>query len=554
MAVPAFPGAEGGGATATGGRGGRTIIVTNTNATGNGSLYAALMETGKRTIVFQTSGIIDWSSIANEESNDGLVKIKNGDLTVAGQTSPGYGIVIKKGQLLLEANNIIIRYITVRPGYDVERRRAWGIATMYGGNHILDHVSISWANDDSVGIWNYGTGNLEANDITLQNSIIAEGLYPSGNVWGGSKAIIIGSDDNQYFGNVSIHHNLISHFNERMPLLKNEKSEVINNLINNGYNVTSMTWGGGRFDFINNVYKRASVSGRTEIGADQNHLNPNSSEYPDQGLPGDPSIYVSGNKGWTQSNPMGEQWIMVSHDPYGVKVPASPTWRRSTPNPPYLYPITIIPTLNLESSLLHHVGNSRYIDGNGNWINRNDKVDTRIINDYLNGTGGLVTDHNNVGGYPTYYKVNPYTDSDNDGISDVWAAANGINSSNPATKIAANGYSNLENFINGKEKIVPLKWKCSGAPNYTCTEDVSGTFASLEDCRAGCKEGAILKWTCSGHPNYDCTQSVDGIHDTEEQCKEACKTVTMGWGELALKVGILIGALALVKQYLEKQK
>jgi len=464
--VAAFPGAEGGGATATGGRGGRIIVVTNTNATGSGSLYAALMETGTRTIVFQTSGIIDWSSITNEESNDGLVKISNGDLTVAGQTSPGYGIVIKKGQLLLKANNIIIRYITVRPGYDAERRRAWGIATTYGGNHILDHVSISWANDDSAGIWNYGTGNLEANDITLQNSIIAEGLHPSGNVWGGSKGIIIGSDDNQYFGNVSIHHNLISHFNERMPLLKNEKSEVINNLINNGYNVTSMTWGGGKFDFINNVYKRASVSGRTEIGVDQNHLNPNSSEYPDQGLPGDPSIYVSGNKGWTQSNPMGEQWGMVSHDPYGVKVPASPTWRRSTPNPPYLYPITITPTLSLETVLLPTVGNSRYIDGNGNWINRNDKVDTRIINDYLNGTGSLVTDHNNVGGYPTYYKVNPYIDSDNDGISDVWATANGINSNNPANKITANGYSNLENFINGEHSLTCPKSEC----NFTITQ------------------------------------------------------------------------------------
>ena len=56
--VPAFPGAEGFGASASGGRGGRVVYVTNLNADGPGSLQAALNENGKRYILFKVSGVI----------------------------------------------------------------------------------------------------------------------------------------------------------------------------------------------------------------------------------------------------------------------------------------------------------------------------------------------------------------------------------------------------------------------------------------------------------------------------------------------------------------
>ena len=80
---PAFPGAEGFGAGATGGRGGSVQIVTTLDPTGPGSLQEALNVSGARIIVFEVSGVIE-----------GDIHIPHGDVTIAGQTAPGAGITI----------------------------------------------------------------------------------------------------------------------------------------------------------------------------------------------------------------------------------------------------------------------------------------------------------------------------------------------------------------------------------------------------------------------------------------------------------------------------
>ena len=104
--IPAFPGAEGYGAVTTGGRGGKVIAVTNLKTSGPGSLQAACDAEGPRIVVFKVAGTID-----------GEFRIRDDHITIAGQTAPGDGITIK-GDLGIDASDVVIRYIRVRTDGD----------------------------------------------------------------------------------------------------------------------------------------------------------------------------------------------------------------------------------------------------------------------------------------------------------------------------------------------------------------------------------------------------------------------------------------------------
>jgi len=163
--IPTFPGAEGFGARASGGRGGRVITVTNLNASGAGSLQAALDQDGPRTIVFAVSGVIQRE-----------VRIAHGDVTIAGQTSPG-GITVRGidtteepycdqqcGASARGVDNVVIRHVRSRPANGTFPD---GLRLRYARWVMVDHVSIGNAEDEAVEL-------SYANNITLQNTLIAE--------------------------------------------------------------------------------------------------------------------------------------------------------------------------------------------------------------------------------------------------------------------------------------------------------------------------------------------------------------------------------------------
>jgi pectate lyase len=160
VAVPAFPGAEGFGANAVGGRGGTVYHVTNLNDSGAGSFRDAVSVSG-RTVVFEVGGIIRITS---------PVVVKSG-VTIAGQTAPGDGIALYGNRISFsDANNTICRYMRFREGINGDSGTdAVGVAS--GNNMIFDHVSASWGRDETFSI----TGSPISN-ITLQDCIIGQGL------------------------------------------------------------------------------------------------------------------------------------------------------------------------------------------------------------------------------------------------------------------------------------------------------------------------------------------------------------------------------------------
>ena len=120
--ILAFPGAEGYGRFARGGRGGDVYHVTNLNDSGPGSFRDGIDSAkGPRTIVFEVSGTIELKSD---------LRIRTKGLTIAGQTAPGDGITFKDNKLgFSKASDIIVRYIRVRLG-DKNKPRPSGPETV----------------------------------------------------------------------------------------------------------------------------------------------------------------------------------------------------------------------------------------------------------------------------------------------------------------------------------------------------------------------------------------------------------------------------------------
>ncbi|MBP5679487.1 MAG: pectate lyase, partial [Bacteroidales bacterium] len=173
----AFPGAEGWGSHAWGGRGGRVYTVTNLNDAGEGSLRWAVEQEGARTVVFAVDGTILLQS---------PLRINNDSITIAGQTAPGDGICLKDYPLVVNASDVIVRYLRVRPGDDAGKECDGAGGGKYGQHDvILDHLSVSWSVDECLSF--YKTRNLTVHwclaSHSLRKSVHSKGKHGFGGIW-----------------------------------------------------------------------------------------------------------------------------------------------------------------------------------------------------------------------------------------------------------------------------------------------------------------------------------------------------------------------------------
>ncbi len=490
----AFPEAQGGGAGAKGGRGGIVYEVINLNDSGTGSLRygltAAEYKNVPRTIVFKVGGYIHLQHTI-------LVR-DDSFITIAGQTAPGDGIAVvfpssPDGGVFEFRNthDVIMRYIRIRKGgAPPEQYRQQGSNLSIIGdsyNIIVDHCSIGWAGDENFGMFNvHPGGTVVPYNITFQWSISSENLRRATTVDGrltDSTGFFVGSSTNPETSvNVSVHHNLFARNNNRNPNFKGGSGDIAANIIYNwGWYATAVR-GGVIVDIVDNVYK----AGPARQGGDRRPeitFIPAQEGNPATGVFRDLSMYLNGNIGYHNADPAQDAWDTMMHHANssfgylnGVVTPVSRNFQRMqmrTVN----YPIDRENALTLDTTLLANdgVGCSRRLLANGSWADNRDLVDARVINDYLNTTGNtLVSSVDMLGGWPYYdngvhkyipetqfianpvlYQLNmgiAYADNDNDGMSNVWEAAHGLDANNPDDRNEDSdndGYTNLEEFLNG---------------------------------------------------------------------------------------------------------
>lgn len=434
----AFPGAEGFGKYATGGRGGKVVAVTNLNDAGEGSFRWALEQFPNEplTVIFKVSGIIELQT---------KIQIKRSNLTIAGQTAPGDGICLKNQSLILNGaslkgnhGNIIIRFIRSRPG-GTDKKGLYGFDMENCQNVIIDHCSFSWANEECAAM--YDTKNT-----TVQWCIVSEGLYSAGHMKG-----------NRSFGGVwggqfaSYHHNLIAHLNNRAIRFNGARAhdttaliDYRNNVIYNWGN-TNAAYGGevniagavSQVNIINNYYKPGPAA-----PAELKFVH---ASFQKENSKGTGQWYAAGNI-------MEGDNYLTKKNSRGIDLAEAGFPKNAIAEKPFAIAVPL-PEQSAKDAYTEVV---KYA---GAYLPVRDAVDERVINETKTGTAtgkgvygkpGIIDLPFMVGGWPQYKSSAALLDTDSDGMPDEWEAKNGLNSNdaNDRNKTGSDGYTMLEKYLN----------------------------------------------------------------------------------------------------------
>ena len=444
-ALPAFPGAEGGGMYATGGRGGTVVHVTNLNDSGTGSFRDAVAHTN-RIVVFDVGGTINLKSDVSCAGN----------ITIAGQTAPGGGgITLKGGKIGMGGDNTIIRFVSSRPGENGSSEcDAWGGSK--GSNSMIDHCSIGWANDEQFGLY-------ASEHQTVQYSLIG----PSNCISYHSKGahgfgIMMGAKNNTW------HHNMIAHNISRNYRGKTSGSlDYVNNVIYDwGYQTAYGTF--GQVNYVGNYFKR----GLSTKGGNS-YISINSGTAPEKYrfyLTGNKMVNSDGTDYKTEMNT--NNWNGLNYGSSGL---TESTFRIDAP----------VKVADVNGNDASVAKNAQTADeafstviayaGAGISADKRPRIDREVMEEARTGTGYLTggRDFSNLTSsdtalneaiatydikqmnydeyYPAAITQKEITDSDNDGMPDEWELARGLDPNNAKDAngdYQGIGYTNIEYYIN----------------------------------------------------------------------------------------------------------
>ena len=451
---PAFPGAEGFGKYTTGGRGGTVYHVTTLEDTGTeGSFRYACAQTGTRTIVFDVSGTIYLTS---------ELKLSSGNVTIAGQTAPGDGICIADYPFTISADNVIIRYVRFRLGNrHVDDHEGDGLGGMDRENIVIDHCSISWSVDECLSV--YGSWDITIQWCLVSQSMVncghSKGAHGYGGNWGGSGA--------------TYHHNLLMHHTSRTPRLgprpgtqTDERMDLRNNVIYNWAGNGCYGGEGMNVNIVNNYYKvgPATTSRSTTIQRRIASIGIRTTDYTDHDTDSPNSwdvmwhvwgkYYVDGNVNSKYDDVTEDNWT------YGMYN------QITNSDVDYTYTQETKDTMKLDDpidfvAVTTHSAEDAYekvVQYAGCCLSR-DSYDEVMIYDATEGaatytgddcSSGMINSQDDCGGWPDLESTEAPADTDGDGMPDDWEIENNLNPyiASDGAKTAANGYTNLENYMN----------------------------------------------------------------------------------------------------------
>jgi pectate lyase len=436
--IPAFPGAEGGGAWTAGGRGGKVFVVSTLADAGAGSLREAVEASGARIVVFAVAGIIDLES---------PLAIRHPFITIAGQTAPGDGVCIRGETVEINTHDVVIRYLRLRRGNLETRNDALGGYPI--GNVIVDHVSASWGLDENLTLYRHvqkqpggPDRKLPVENLTIQWCISSEALdlnnHAFGGTWGGK--------------NASFHHNLFASNTGRNPSIgMGGGFDFRNNVL---FNWRHRTIDGGdgssRVNIINNYFKPGpATSGQLRFRICKAQARNSRDRFPGFG-----KWHVAGNIVEGSPEVSADNWAGgIQYDPEqrvrNETIPAGSEKAVRALEPFAAAPVATETAAAAYESTLALAGAS---------LPRRDAVDLRVIESVRTGktatATGIIKTPAEVGGYPRYSMGAPPADGDRDGMPDGWERRHGLDPGNAADAAAdadGDGYTSIEEHLNGTD-------------------------------------------------------------------------------------------------------